>query len=155
MKPHRVDSNEHLLSEPDIILVAAHSFPRMAREIYERSGKPEGVSAERVLHAVMTKLYEDPQQIRLRHGNTVFLVRPLTEDAGLVSMLDADTPENLETNMVVTAAALQKMGYRTLVLGVMHKEAGNRRIVHMAKALAKKRGWEVNMHNSAAVVRMA
>lgn len=152
MTPHPVDSHKHLLSEQDILLVAAHSTPHAARQLYEESGKPEGVSPERLMHAVLYQLYQDPKQIRLRHGNTIFLLTPLTEDAALVSMLDGDVRTNLPANLIVGAAAMQKMGYRTAVLKLLEKEPGNRRIADMAKRIAKDRGWKLQMHGSAIVV---
>jgi S-adenosylmethionine synthetase len=117
MKPHHVNSKQHLLSNNDILLVAAHDHPESAKEHYKNAGSPKQINAQMLLFTIFSKLFTQQNVIRLREGNTLFTITA-GEKGALFMMFDADTPNNTINNITVTCEAARKMGFKKLVAPV-------------------------------------
>ena len=117
MKPHHVNSKQHMLSNTDIMLVAAHDHPETAKKNYKQAGSPKQITPELLMYTIFDKLFTQPNIIRLREGNTLFTITA-GEKGALFMMFDADTPNNTINNITVTCEAARKMGFKKLVAPV-------------------------------------
>ena len=117
MTPHHVNSKQHLLSNKDILLVAAHDHPDSAKENYKNAGSPKQITPQMLMYTIFDKLFTQPNVIRLREGNTLFTITA-GEKGALFLMFDADTPNNTINNITVTCEAARKMGFKKLVAPV-------------------------------------
>lgn len=114
MKPHHVNSKTYLLSNPDILLVAAHDHPEDAKMHYKNAGSPPQATPVMLLTAIFNQIFVAPHSIRLREGNTLFVLNPGPKGA-MMFMFDADTPNNTVRNMATACEAARKMGFTKLV----------------------------------------
>jgi hypothetical protein len=117
MKPHHVNSKQHMLSNNDILLVAAWDHPDSAKEHYKQAGSPEQITPQMLLFTIFSKLFAQPNVIRLREGNTLFTITA-GEKGAMFMMFDADTPNNTINNMTVACEAARKMGFKKLIAPV-------------------------------------
>lgn len=114
MDIHQVNSQETMLSESDIVLVAAH-MTDPTPEIND-SAKEHGVTAERLLYTIYVQQMQNPALIRIRDGNTLFTIAALEERVGFVFMYNGDVQENVATNFNQFVQAAYKMGFNVLVI---------------------------------------
>jgi hypothetical protein len=136
MTPHHVNSKQHMLSNNDILLVAAHDHPKSAKENYKQAGSPEQATPELLLFTIFNALFTQPSAIRLREGNTLFIISA-GEKGALFLMMDADTPNNTINNIATTFKAAQKMGFKKLVAPAendLSKKMGRRAFEKIKKA---------------------
>jgi hypothetical protein len=117
MKPHHVNSKQYMLSNNDILLVAAHDHPESAKKHYKSAGSPKQITPELLIYAIFDRLFTQPNVVRLREGNTLFTITA-GEKASLFMMFDADTPNNTINNITVTCEAARKMGFKKLIAPV-------------------------------------
>ena len=139
MKPHHVNSKQHMLSNNDILLVAAHDHPEAAKQAYEKANRPAQATPELLLYTIFDQLFVQPNVIRLREGNTLFVLLPTGKDSAFLLFFDADTPNNTVNNICQFGGAAQKMGYRK-VFG----KADNPIIIKLIKKAFEKFGGKKN-----------
>jgi hypothetical protein len=136
MKPHHVNSKQYMLSNNDILLVAAHDHPESAKENYKKAGSPEQATPELLLFTIFSTLFTQPNVIRLREGNTLFTITA-GEKGALFLMFDADTSNNTINNIATTFKAAQKMGFKKLLAPAENdlvKKMGSRAFEKIKKA---------------------
>lgn len=114
MNIHQVNSKETMLSESDIVIVAAHMADPTPE--VKNSAKKHGVSAERLLHTAYIQEMQNPALIRIRDGNTLFTIAALEGRYGYVSMYNGDIEKNVATNFSQFLQASYKMGFNVLVV---------------------------------------
>lgn len=114
MDIHQVNSKDTMLSESDIVLVAAH-MTDPTPEIND-SAKEHGVTAERLLYTIYVQQMQNPALIRIRDGNTLFTITALENRVGYVFMYNGDVQENVATNFDQFLQAAYKMGFNVLVV---------------------------------------
>lgn len=114
MNIHQVDNKEAMLSENDIVIVAAH-MTEVTPEV-EKSAKQHGVSAERLLYTAYIHDMQNPALIRIRDGNTLFTITALENRYGYVVMYNGDTENNVATNFAQFTQASYKMGFNMLIV---------------------------------------
>lgn len=144
-KIHHVDSKEHMLSESDILLVTAHDLKITARKAYKEAGSPPSMSPERVLYTVMGATLLEPGVLKIREGNTLFGVVPMTENSAVCLMYNADTLERTKDNLTEICRALNKMGYDRLMGPLAVGEIGHGKVVDIYKQVAKENGWKLRL----------
>jgi hypothetical protein len=117
MTVHHVNSKHHMLSNKDIILVSAHDHLHSAKNLYKKAGSPSQVTPELFQTALFQKIFDAPNVIRLREGNTLF---GIMQDHGkmVCMMFDADTVNNSVKNISTAIKAAKKMGFKTLEVPV-------------------------------------
>jgi hypothetical protein len=111
MNIHQVNSKETMLSESDIVIVAAHMAD--PSEVKKEANKL-GVSSERLLYTIYVQEMQNPALIRIRDGNTLFTIAALPERYGYVSMYNGDIDKNVATNFSQFLQAAYKMGFNVL-----------------------------------------
>ena len=114
MKPHHINSKQHMLSNHDILLVAAHDHPDIAEEYYKKANSPKQVTPVMFLCAVFNEVFKAQHVIRLREGNTLFAIEA-HKDGAMFLMFDADTPNNTINNIVTATEAARNMGFKKLI----------------------------------------
>jgi len=114
MKPHHVNSKQHMLSNNDILLVSAYDHPESAEEAYKKAGSPSQTTPELLMYTIFNQLFVQPNVIRLREGNTLFTLTP-GEKETVMLMFDADTPGNTVNNIAEYFKASKKMGFKKLI----------------------------------------
>lgn len=114
MNIHQVNSKETMLSENDIVIVAAYMAE--ATPEVKASAKKHGLSKERLLHTVYVQEMQNPALIRIRDGNTLFTIAALENRYGYVSMYNGDTENNVATNFAQFTQASYKMGFNVLIV---------------------------------------
>jgi len=114
MKPHHVNSKQHMLSNNDILLVAAHDHPEVAEQAYKKAGSPPQATPELLLYTIFNQLFVQPNVIRLREGNTLATLTPAENEEALFLMFDADSPNNTVNNIAQCIEAARKMGFKKL-----------------------------------------
>lgn len=114
MDIHQVNSQEAMLNESDIVLVAAH-MTDPTQEINE-AAKKNGVTAERMLYTMYIQQMQDPTLIRIRNGNTLFTIAALEGRVGFVFMYNGDAQENVTQNFMEFIQAAYKMGFKILAI---------------------------------------
>lgn len=114
MAVHHVNSKLHMLSNNDILIVAAHDHLDQAKQHYKDAGSPAQITPELLMYGIFEKLFAAPHSLRLREGNTLFALQPGTKGA-MMFMFDADTPNNTVRNMATACEAARKMGFKKLV----------------------------------------
>lgn len=114
MDIHQVNSQETMLSESDIVLVAAH-MTDPSQEIAE-SAKENGVTPERMLYTMYIQQMQDPALIRIRNGNTLYTIAALEGRVGFVFMYNGDVQENVTQNFMEFIQAAYKMGFNILAI---------------------------------------
>jgi len=110
---HPVDSKETMLSENDIVIVAAHNTDLKR---YQGAAKKHGVTAERLAYMAFAQVLQNPALILVREGNTFFPIAALKDRIGYVYVFHADTKENSKDNLKVFLEAAYKMGFNRLYL---------------------------------------
>lgn len=108
---HPVDSKETMLSENDIVIVAAHNTDLQR---YKGSAKKHGVTPERLAYATFAQVLQNPALILIREGNTLFPIAAMKDRVGYVYVFHADTEENIENNLKTFLDAAYKMGFNSL-----------------------------------------
>ena len=103
-----------MLSNDDIMLVAAHDHADQAKKHYEEAGSPPQVTPEMLQYTIFTKLFTEKRAIRLREGNTLFALYVGSQGA-MFFVFDADTTNNTVRNLVTACEAARKMGFERLV----------------------------------------
>ena len=114
MDIHQVNSQETMLSESDIVLVAAY-MTDPTQEIAE-SAKKSGVSVDRMLYTIYIQQMQYPALIRIRNGNTLYTIAALEGRVGFVFMYNADAQENVTQNFMEFIQAAYKMGFNILAI---------------------------------------
>lgn len=154
-KVHHVDSKEHMLSETDILLVTAHDLRRLARKFYEKYNRPKDMTPERVLYNVLVALMQQQGIIRLREGNTMFGLLPVTEEDTYVVMANADTLDNLLDNLDTLGTAVREMGFKRMFATLEAGEVGHGKAVEVFKAAARRRKSKLQVTKDYIVVEFA
>jgi len=113
MKPHHVNSKQHMLSNNDILLVAAWDHSDAAEAAYKKAGSPEQITPQMLMYTIFHQLFTQPNVVRLREGNTLFTLFP-EKDSALLMLFDADTPSNSVNNIVQFGKASQKLGFKKI-----------------------------------------
>jgi hypothetical protein len=113
MKPHHVNSKQHMLSNNDILLVSAWDHSDAAEMAYKKAGSPEQITPQMLMYTIFHQLFTQPNVVRLREGNTLFTLFP-EKDSALLMLFDADTPSNTVNNIVQFGKAAQKLGFRKI-----------------------------------------
>jgi hypothetical protein len=111
---HHVNSKHHMLSNHDIMLVAAHDHPDVAEEYYKKAGSPKQATPIMLLCAIFTEVFGAKHVVRMREGNTLFAIEA-HEEGAMFLMFDADTPNNTIKNIVTATEAARKMGFTKLI----------------------------------------
>jgi hypothetical protein len=117
---HHVNSKQHMLSNHDILLVAAHDHPEDAKMHYKDAGSPKQATPEMLLMGIYNQIFTAPHVIRLREGNTLFVLQP-GQSGAMFMMFDADTPNNTINNITQACEAARKMGFKKLVAPVANE----------------------------------
>lgn len=123
MNIHQVNSKETMLSENDIVIVAAHMAepsPQLKQE-----AKKHGVTGERLLYTMYLHEMQNPALIRIRDGNTLFTIAALKNRYGYVSMYNGDTDNNVAANVMQFMQASHKMGFNVLFFKCDDESLGN------------------------------
>lgn len=123
MDIHQVNSQEAMLNESDIVLVAAH-MTDPTQEINE-AAKKNGVTAERMLYTIYIQQMQDPALIRIRNGNTLFTIAALEGRVGFVFVYNGDAQENVAQNFMEFIQAAYKMGFNILVVNCADDSLNN------------------------------
>ena len=114
MKIHPVDSKKKMLSEGDILVVAAHeAFPS---EEVDASAKQHGISPERLKFTIYGQEIKNPALIRIRDGNTLFTIAGSGDRQGVVFMYNGDTENNVAENFIKFLDAAHHMGFNFLAV---------------------------------------
>jgi hypothetical protein len=117
MNIHQVNSKETMLSESDIVIVAAYMTE--ATPEVKASAKKHGLSKERLLYTAYIQEMRNPALIRIRDGNTLFTIAALENRHGYVSMYNGDIKKNVATNFNQFLQAAYKIGFNVLVVKCM------------------------------------
>lgn len=132
-----VDSKQHMLDPNDILIAAAHDV-NFKSEKLDKSAKEHGMSSERLKYIYMLKLFQNPKVIRIREGNTLFIIHPLANRAGYFESFNGDTYPNYINNAIQFFYAARKIGFDFLFTKTPSEEA-----VRVLKLVIKK-GKEPN-----------
>lgn len=109
-----IDSKKKMLSEGDILVVAAHeAYPD---EEIKASAEQHGVSPERLRFTIFAREIQNPALIRIRDGNTLFTIAGLEDRHGFVFMYNGDTENNVGENFVKFMQSAQKFGFNYLAV---------------------------------------
>jgi len=141
MKPHHVNSKQHMLSNNDILLVAAHDHPEAAEKAYKKAGSPAQATPELLMYTIFNQLFVQPNVIRLREGNTLATLTPGKEEA-IFMMFDADTPNNTVNNIAQCFEAARKMGFKKLI-GQSDKPIINKMVQRAVEKLKGKHSLKI------------
>ena len=117
MNIHQVNSKETMLSENDIVIVAAYMTE--ATPDVKASAKKHGLSEERLLYTAYIQEMQNPALIRIRDGNTLFTIAALKDRYGYVAMYNGDIKKNVATNFNQFLQAAYKIGFNVLVVNCM------------------------------------
>jgi hypothetical protein len=118
-----VDSKKKQLSPDDILVIAAHQ-DRIGASYFSKIAKnAKGISGARLQYTAFLENMKDPSLIRLKEGNTLFVIHPVKDRIGYVRSYNADTARNYMNNMVDMCRAARKMGFDILLARVHGKVA--------------------------------
>lgn len=116
MTVHHVNSKHYQLSTTDILLVAAHDHPDQAAMHYKDAKSPKNASPVQLMYTIFHQIYVNPKLLRMREGNTLFVIQP-GKDGGCVMMVfDGDTPNNTIKNLATACEAARNLGFTKIVL---------------------------------------
>jgi hypothetical protein len=142
MKPHHVNSKQHMLSNNDILLVAAYDHPEAAKQAYKKAKSPAQTTPELLMYTIFNQLFVQPNVIRLREGNTLATLTPDKNQEALFLMFDADTPNNTVNNIAQCFEAARKMGFKKLI-GQSDKPIINKMVQRAAEKLKGKHSLKI------------
>jgi hypothetical protein len=117
MNIHQVNSKETMLSENDIVIVAAYMTE--ATPDVRASAKKHGLSEERLLYTSYIQEMQNPALIRIRDGNTLFTIAALKDRYGYVAMYNGDIKKNVATNFNQFLQSAHKIGFNILAVKCM------------------------------------
>jgi hypothetical protein len=123
MKTEVVDSKQKQLSPNDILIIAAHQDTIGASQFSKIAKKAKGISGARIQYTAFLENMKDPSLIRLKEGNTLFVIHPVKDRIGYVRSYNADTARNYVNNIVDMYKAARKMGFDVLLARVHGKVA--------------------------------
>ena len=114
-----VDSKQKQLSPNDILIIAAHQ-DRIGASYFSKIAKnAKGISGPRIQYTEFIESMRDPSLIRIREGNTLFVIHPVKNRIGYVRSYNADTARNYVSNMVEMCKAARIMGF-DILLALVH-----------------------------------
>lgn len=114
-----VDSKQKQLSPNDILIIAAHQ-DRIGASYFSKIAKnAKGISGPRIQYTAFIENMRDPSLIRIREGNTLFVIHPVKNRIGYVRSYNADTARNYVNNMVEMCKAARIMGF-DILLALVH-----------------------------------
>lgn len=139
---HPVDSKKTQLSVTDIAAVAAHTdVPMKAR--FRTAAKKSGATPERITYSYFMQQMQDPSLIRIREGNTLFTIKAVSENGGVLRVYDGDVKGNHLANYQMAMDAAYKMGFDYVVA-----QATDKQVCQSLKVLSQQSGSKFKLGQS-------
>jgi hypothetical protein len=110
-----VDSKQKQLSPNDILIIAAHQDKISASYFSKIAKNAKGISGPRIQYTEFVESMKDPALIRIREGNTLFVIHPVKDRIGYVRSYNADTARNYVNNIVEMFKAARIIGFDILL----------------------------------------